>query len=159
MYRLDKENKILYFEGRELRPSSVERNFVGFCSDCDGDLFSLAYFQVGEGWMVASRCDGCGRLTLAKYDSGWSWVEDVYLEVHQSAKVEIKQSAKAEIETSSISGLSSLSREQLEAVFTSAELRDMERCERGEPYTRQNLYRARAKYEKFERLFGVRIDI
>ena len=129
----------------------MEENFVGFCSDCDGELFSLAYFQVGESWMVASRCDGCGRLILAKYGLVWSWEGDFDLEL-----AEAHQSAKAEIKTTSISGVS---RELLEAVFTSAELRDMERCERGEPYTRQNLYRARAKYEKFERLFGVRIDI
>lgn len=156
MYGLDQENKVLYFQGGELRPSSVERNFVGFCSDCDGELFSLAYFKAADGWMVASRCQGCRRLILAEYDSGWSWEGDVHLEVRQPEKKEIKQPLKVETRASSISGLS---REQLEAVFTSAELRDMERCERGELYTRQNLYRARAKYEKFERLFGVRIDI
>jgi len=32
-------------------------------------------------------------------------------------------------------------------------------CQEGSPYTRQNIYRARTKYEKFENLFGIKIDI
>jgi hypothetical protein len=151
MYRLDQEKKRLFFEGQKLEPSSVEENVVGFCSFCDCELSSLAYYQVPEGWMVASRCDGCERMFLSRYDSSWSWMGDFDLEAAEAAR-----SAREGSKTSSISNLP---REQLEAVFTPAELRDMERCEMGEAYTRQNLYRARAKYEKFERLFGVRIDI
>ncbi len=110
--------------------------------------------------MVASSCDGCGRMVLSRYDSSWTWEGDFDLVVvaadpDQSAKEESQRSSPK----TSTSSISDLSREQLEVVFTPAELRDMERCERGEAYTRQNLYRARAKYEKFERLFGVRIDI
>lgn len=55
--------------------------------------------------------------------------------------------------------ISSISREMLEAVFTQAEIRDMLACEKGGHYTRQNIYRARAKFERFERLFGIRIRI
>ena len=55
--------------------------------------------------------------------------------------------------------VSSIAKEKLEAVFTQAEIRDMLACEQSAPYTRQNLYRARAKYEKFEKLFGIKIDI
>jgi hypothetical protein len=35
----------------------------------------------------------------------------------------------------------------------------MAACQEGRPYTRQNLYRARAKYERFERLFGIKLDV
>ena len=61
--------------------------------------------------------------------------------------------------TPEFKSISSLPREQLEAVFTPAELRTLEACEKDQPYTRQNLYRARAKYEKFEKLFGVKIKL
>lgn len=151
MYRLDQEKKRLFFEGQKLEPRSVEGNLVGFCSFCGGELWSIAYYQVPEGWMVAARCDGCNKMVLARFDKSWSWKGDFDLEA-----AEPERSAKEDSKTSSISRLS---REELETVFTPAELRDMERCERGEDYTRQNLYRARAKYEKFERLFGVRIDL
>lgn len=152
MYRLDPEKKCLFFEGRVIEPRSVERNLVGFCSFCDGELWSFAYYQVAEGWMVAARCEGCEKTALAGYDPSWSWKGDFDLLV----AAEPGRFMKGEPKTSSISNIP---REELEAVFTPAELRDMKRCERGEAYTRQNLYRARAKYEKFERLFGVRIDI
>lgn len=148
---MDQENKRLFFGGRKLEPHSVEGNVTGFCSDCDVELSSLAYFRVSEGWLVASRCGGCERMILSRYDPSWSWKGDFDLEAAESVG-----SAN---EGSKTSGISDLPKEQLEAVFTPAELRDMERCVRGEAYTRQNLYRARAKYEKFERLFGVRIDI
>ncbi|HQE97377.1 MAG TPA: hypothetical protein PKY20_04175, partial [Methanothrix sp.] len=52
-----------------------------------------------------------------------------------------------------------IAREKLEVVFTAAEIRDMAACQQGQPYTRQNLYRARAKYERFERLFGIKIKV
>lgn len=151
MYRVDQEKKHLFFEGQKLEPRSVEGNLVGFCSMCEGELWSIAYYRVSEGWMVAARCDKCDKMVLAEYDSSWSWEEDFDLEA-----AEPERSTREESKTSSISDLS---REELEAVFSPAELRDMERCERGDAYTRQNLYRARAKYEKFERLFGVRIDL
>ena len=151
MYRLDQEKKRLFFEGRKLEPRSVEENVVGFCTFCDGELWSLACYQLSIGWLVASRCDGCERMILSRYDSSWSWEGDFDLEAAEAVGSE-----KEEAKTSSISNIP---REELEAVFSPAELRDMERCESGEAYTRQNLYRARAKYEKFERLFGVRIDI
>lgn len=151
MYRLDREKRNLFFGGQKIEPRSVEETVVGFCSFCDGELFSLACYKVPEGWLVASRCNGCERQVLSRYDPFWSWEEDLDFEV-----VESERSAK---EDPKITSLSEIPREELEAVFTPAELRDMERCEKGEAYTRQNLYRARAKYEKFERLFGVRIDI
>jgi len=151
MYRLDQEKRHLFFEGRKLEPRSVEENVVGFCTFCDGELSSLACYQLSIGWLVASRCQGCERMVLSRYGPSWSWEEDLDLEA-----AEPERSAKEKPKTTS---LSDIPREELEAVFTPAELRDMERCERGEAYTRQNLYRARAKYEKFERLFGVRLDI
>jgi hypothetical protein len=151
MYRLDQEKKYLFFEGQKLEPRSVEWNLVGFCTLCEGELWSIAYYQVFEGWMVAARCDGCDKMVLARFDKSWSWEGDYDLEAAEPAP--------PTGDASKASSISRLSREELETVFTPAELRDMERCERGEAYTRQNLYRARAKYEKFERLFGVKLDI
>ncbi|MCK7515654.1 MAG: hypothetical protein MZV70_74550 [Desulfobacterales bacterium] len=82
------------------------------------------------------------HLVLMRYDRQWNWLGDMDLEISKE-KVSI----------------SSIAKEKLEAVFTQAEIRDMLACQQGLPYTRQNLYRARAKYEKFEKLFGIKIDI
>ncbi|MGC9515816.1 hypothetical protein, partial [Methanocrinis sp.] len=148
MCRIDLEERRLYFEGERFEPSSGEGDLAGFCSFCGGELSSLALYQVSEGWMVAARCSECERMILARYDGSWSWKEDTDLVAAEPERSE-KEGARR-------SSISEISREELEVVFTPAELRDMERFERGEVYTRQNIYRARAKYDKFERLFGVK---
>ncbi|MEI8003787.1 MAG: hypothetical protein WCG94_05575, partial [Methanothrix sp.] len=82
------------------------------------------------------------HLILMRYDRQWNWQEDLDLEIITEKVI-----------------VSSIAKEKLEAVFTQAEIRDMLACERSAPYIRQNLYRARAKYDKFEKLFGIKIEI
>ena len=151
MYSLDRGDNSLSFEGRSHQPLSLQATFVGFCSRCGGDLSSIAYYRVSGGRAVAAFCDGCQKAFLFRFDESWSFEDESEL-----GRDGVGGSAAA---APGASRLTDLSREELETVFTPAELRDMERCERGEAYTRQNLYRARAKYEKFERLFGVKIEI
>jgi hypothetical protein len=141
MNRLEEGCYALHIEGKRLEPVSLERNQVGFCEQCQSDLESLAYHRTESGWLVSARCKE-DHLILMRYDLQWNWLGD------QELQMTVKEES-----------VSSLSREKLEAVFTPAEIRDMMACERNQPYTRQNLYRARAKYEKFEKLFGIKIKI
>lgn len=141
MNQLDELSRTLIFEGRRLEPVSLERNIVGFCSKCDMDLESLAYHTTESNWLVCAHCKN-EHLILMRYDRQWNWQGDYDLEICKE-KVNV----------------SSIAKEKLEAVFTQAEIRDMLACQQGLPYTRQNLYRARAKYEKFETLFGIKIDV
>ncbi len=141
MNRLEEGCYALLIEGKRLEPASLEKNTVGFCERCESDLESLAYHRTESGWLVSARCKE-EHLVLMRYDLDWNWLGDQ----------ELQMIAKK-------GSISSLTKEQLEAVFTPAEIRDMLACERGQPYTRQNIYRARAKYEKFEKLFGIKIDI
>jgi hypothetical protein len=141
MNQLEDKSLTLIFEGRRLEPASLENNMVGFCSKCDADLDSLAYHCTESNWFVSARCQK-EHLILMRYDRQWNWLEDLDLEIITEKVI-----------------VSSIAKEKLEAVFTQAEIRDMLACERSAPYTRQNLYRARAKYDKFEKLFGIKIDI
>lgn len=141
MNRLERGSFALLFDGRRFEPVSLEKNVVGFCSKCDDNLVSMAYHRSDKGWMVSAQCNN-QHLVLLLYSSDWDWLEDQELQSDPEFK-----------------SISSLPKEQLEAIFTPAELRTMEACEKGQPYTRQNLYRARAKYEKFEKLFGVKIKL
>ncbi len=141
MNQLEEFSHDLIFEGRRLKPVSVECNMVGFCSKCDKDLESLAYHSTESKWLVSSHCKN-EHLILMCYDRQWNWQGDYDLEIC-TQKVSV----------------SSIAKEKLEAVFTQAEIRDMIACQQGLPYTRQNLYRARAKYEKFEKLFSIKIDV
>ncbi len=141
MNSLEDGSYALYMGKRRLEPVSLESNVVGFCDRCESDLESLAYFRTESGWMVSARCKK-DHLILMCYDLEWNWQGDQELQI----------SAKKE-------GISTLSREMLEAVFTNAEIRDMLACEQGMPFVRQNLYRARTKYDRFEKLFGIRLSI
>jgi NMD protein affecting ribosome stability and mRNA decay len=141
MNQLDEKSCNLIFEGRRLEPVSLESNMVGFCSKCDLDLESLAYHSTESNWLVCAHCKN-EHLILMRYDRQWNWQGDSSLEIC-TEKVSV----------------SSIAKEKLETVFTQAEIRDMLAYELSAPYTRQNLYRARAKYEKFEKLFGIKIDV
>ncbi|MDD4162988.1 MAG: hypothetical protein PHW87_10985 [Methanothrix sp.] len=141
MNYIEEKSHTLIFEGKRLEPVSLERNMVGFCSKCETDLESLAYHGTDLFWLVCACCQK-EHLILMRYDRQWNWQEDLDLEISKE-KVSI----------------SSIAKEKLGAVFTQAEIRDMLACQQGLPYTRQNLYRARAKYEQFEKLFGIKIDI
>jgi len=141
MNRLEKGSLVLQVQGERREPVSVDNNMVGFCSRCESELFSLAYHRSDSGWMVSAKCSN-DHVVLMRYDLEWNWLDDQELEISA--------------ETTCISGIS---RDKLEAVFTPAEIRDMDAYEKGRPFTRQNLYRARAKYDRFEKLFGIKIKI
>ncbi len=143
--RLEKESYVLLTDGIRLEPISLDKNIVGFCAKCESELESLAYHKSENSWLVSATCKN-EHLVLIRYDTEWKWLDDQTLEM--SAKMATKPG-----------GISTLPKEKLEAVFTPAEIRDMMAYEQGKPYTRQNLYRARAKYEKFEKLFGIKIKL
>lgn len=141
MNRLEQGSFALFFDGKRLEPVSLEKNIVGFCSKCENDLESVAYHRSDDEWLVSACCDN-KHLFLIHYDGDWNWLGDLELVTAPEFK-----------------SISSIPKEKLEAVFTPAELRTLEACEQGKFFTRQNLYRARAKYEKFEKLFGVKINL
>ncbi|MGA9099524.1 MAG: hypothetical protein WB392_11410 [Methanotrichaceae archaeon] len=145
MNRLEKETYALLTNGIRLEPISLDKNMVGFCTRCELELESLAYHKSDDCWLVSAACKN-EHLVLMRYDNEWKWLDDQSLEM--SARMAIKPE-----------GISTLPKEKLEAVFTPAEIRDMMAYEQGKPYTRQNLYRARAKYDKFEKLFGLKIKL
>jgi hypothetical protein len=141
MNLLEQGSNALLLDGIRMEPVSSEKNMVGFCARCESELESIAYYRSDRGWQVCARCKG-DHLVLMQFDPEWNWLGDKELEMSAERK-----------------SIAALPKEKLEAVFTAAEIRDMVAFERGEPYVRQNLYRARAKYEKFEKLFGVKIDL
>jgi hypothetical protein len=72
MNRLEEGSFALFFDGKRLEPASIEKNIVGFCSKCDGELESLAYHKTGEGWLVSARCNSLHQV-LIQYDEMLNW--------------------------------------------------------------------------------------
>jgi len=142
MYSLEKESNVLQKGEQRIEPLSTAEYVVGFCARCQGRMTSLAYFFSDSCWLVAASCPGCKTLLLMQYDQEWNWRQDLPLTISRKP-----------------TRVSELPKEQLEAVFTQAEVRDMLACEEGRPYVRQNLYRARAKFELFEQKFHFQIKL
>lgn len=141
MNKLEEGSFALFFEGQKMEPISLDNNMVGFCAQCDSDLISFAYYKNDIRWLVSAKCRN-NHYVLIQYDLNWNWLIDQDLEL-------------SEIKTS----FCSVPQEKLAAVFTPAEIRDMLAFESGTPFTRQNLYRARAKFDKFEKLFGIKLKL
>jgi hypothetical protein len=141
MNRLEQKSHALVFEGKRLEPVSLEKNAVGLCSRCESDLTSLSYHRDESSWLVCAQCKN-DHTILMRYDQKWNWQGDRELQISPDEM-----------------SISSIDKEKLESVFTPAEIRDMLSCEQGLPYVRQNLYRARAKYDKFEKLFGLKLNL
>ena len=141
MSKLVKGCSTIHYDGKQLDPISLQRNKVGFCDKCELELESLAYYRTDSGWLVSAQCNN-GHFSLMSYDHEWNWRGDQELQIVEN-----------------ISTVQSIPKERLEVVFTTAEIRDLLAYEQGQPYTRQNIYRARAKYEKFEKLFGIKLNI
>ena len=141
MNRLEQKSHFLIFEGKRLEPASLEKNPVGLCSQCESELTSLAYHRYESNWLVSAKCKNDHAILMC-YDQKWNWREDRDLQISLDEV-----------------SVSSIDKEKLESVFTAAEIRDMLSCEHGLPYVRQNLYRARAKYDRFEKLFGLKLNL
>lgn len=142
-YMLDMDAPALIAGISRLQPVLLKENPVGFCRHCGGELSSTGYFQDEKRWLVASICGSCDSRTLLSYDLDWNWIEDLQLPIASDIGLPV----------------SAIPEEQLSAVFTGAEIRDMRAMESGGPYIRQNIYRARSKLERFQRLFGTKIKL
>ncbi len=141
MIQVAEKGLFLLYGKERLEPFSLSRNVIGFCGICGSDLESLAYYSTDREWLISACCKN-EHLALIRYDREWNWKEDLPIEF---VKEEVR--------------VADLDREMLNSVFTPAEIRDMIACQQGQSYTRQNVYRARTKYERFEKLFGIKIDI
>lgn len=148
------DSRVFLEEG--IRLISEDRNLAGFCTSCEGELESEAYYRSGTGWLVAVRCCECDQRLLIEYGPDWGWRQDrPFFEAPRESKAPEGTTEGC----AALVRVSDLPKEMLNAVFTKAEIRDMIACQDGLPFVRQNLYRARAKYGRFERLFKIKLSL
>jgi hypothetical protein len=146
--RYDVENNVVKVEDIDLFPQSLDINFIGVCSRCNSDVFSMSYHPYENGMLVIAKCNSCDNIYGIIYDKDWNWQSEETI----SQFFDLKSS-------NDLKFLDSIDKKKLAAVFTPAEINSMYTKARGEKYTRQYLYRARKKYVDFEDLFGIKINI
>ena len=145
---------IIFTLTENLMPAySLEENEIGNCSNCDSMLISLSYHSVGETIVVVTKCVSCGAFYVNIYDSDWNWVDEApvsLLPIPISISNQIIDDWK---------GLETIPLKKLEAVFSRGEIEALFARAKEETPIRQYLYRARKKYELFEEIFDMRLEL
>lgn len=168
VYRYDLGNKCLYTDDIFLPSADYEMNEIGSCFKCSGHLKSLsAHVQDAalpdqKKHLLVSVCTKCVSVYVNIYDKEWSWIDDAEPETFKSDKIAASKIIRIPVYNDIINTLEELEKipeEQLKAVFSSTEIQAIFHKARHEKNIRQYYHRARLKYEKFEEVFGIRINI
>lgn len=152
-YSYDLNGNNLYIEESKIPAYSLEENEIGNCSNCDSMLISLSYHSVGEKIVVVTKCVSCGAFYVNIYDSEWNWIDEApvsLLPIPILISNQIIDDCK---------GLEAIPIKKLEAVFSRGEIEALFARAKDETPIRQYLYRARKKYELFEEIFDLRIEL
>lgn len=152
-YKYDLNEKALYIEGNRITAYSREKNEIGNCTNCDSVLMSLSYHSVEENIVVVTKCTSCGAFYANIYDSDWNWVDEAHISL---LPIPILISNPL---IDSWEELEAVPMKKLEAVFSKGEIEALFARAKDKTPVRQYLYRARKKYELFEEIFGLKLDL
>ena len=152
-YYYDLKEHNLYIGETQVPAYSLEENEIGNCSRCNSTLMSLSYHSEGETIVVATKCISCGSFYVNIYDSGWNWIDEAPLFL---VPIPIQISSQV---IDSCKDLEAIPIKKLEAVFSRGEIEALFARAKDETPVRQYLYRARKKYELFEEIFDLRLEL
>ncbi len=152
-YSYDLKGNNLYIEDNQLPAYSLEENEIGNCSNCDSVLMSLSYHSAGKTIAVVTKCISCGSFYVNIYDSGWNWVDEV-----PAFLLPIPISISSQT-IDNWAGLEKIPLKKLEVIFSRGEIEALFARAKDETPVRQYLYRARKKYELFEEIFDIKLEL
>ncbi|WP_410509897.1 hypothetical protein RSJ42_07145 [Methanosarcina hadiensis] len=152
-YKYDLNEKALYIEENRLTAYSLEKNEIGNCTSCDSVLMSLSYHTAGENIVVVTKCVSCGAFYANIYDSEWNWVDEAQISL---LPIPIPISSPV---IESLEELEAVPIKKLEVIFSKGEIEALFARAKNRTPVRQYLYRARKKYELFEEIFGLKLDL
>jgi hypothetical protein len=152
-YSYDLKGNNLCIEDSRIPAYSLEKNEIGNCSNCAAMLASLSYHSVGETIIVVTKCFSCGAFYVNIYDPEWNWVDEAPVSL---LPIPIPISNQV---IDDYNGLEAIPVKKLEAVFSRGEIEALFARAKDETPIRQYLYRARKKFELFEEIFDLRLDL
>ncbi|QLC49961.1 hypothetical protein HWN40_06730 [Methanolobus zinderi] len=165
-YTYDPKNNTLFHKKTELPLDGLEKNFIGACSKCNADVFSISYHTYHDQNAVAAKCTNCGQMYAILYDALWNWTGEHMIRYNcpNSANPEKESSHATENEyyectNEELKTLQSIPKKKLETVFTPAEIDTLFAKAAGKKHVRQYLYRARKKFDDFNELFDIYLKI
>jgi hypothetical protein len=152
-HNYDLKSYSLFIGESRITAYSLEKNEIGNCSICDAIIISLSYHSVGDTIVVVTKCASCGALYANIYDSGWNWKDEAPVSI---LPIPIPISNQI---IDDHKGLERISMKKLEAVFSRGEIGALFERAKNETTIRQYLYRARKKYDLFEEIFNIQIEL
>jgi hypothetical protein len=152
-YSYDLNERTLYIEGNRVPAYSLEKNEIGNCTSCDSVLTSLSYHSTGDNIAVVTKCVSCGTFYANIYDSDWNWVDEVRIML-LPIPIPISNPLIDNWEE-----LEAVPIKKLEAVFSKGEIEALFARAKDRTPVRQYLYRARKKYDLFEEIFNLKLDL
>lgn len=171
--RYDLRTGVLLFDEDLLLPADHDIDEIGVCTKCSGQLKSLSgHFKkdkmpASAEHIIVSACTVCSAVFVNIYDSNWSWINDaepelVDLSVLSDQKNETKTTFFIPVYYDVINTaeeLNKIPKEQLLTIFSKTEIEALFQKAGNEKYIRQYYHRAKKKYQKFEEIFGIKINI
>ena len=165
-YTYDPKNNILFHKKTELSLDGLEQNFIGACSKCNADVISISYHTNGDHTTVAAKCTNCGQMYAIIYDAFWNWIGEHSIDLRNPYDAPCQEPNSItttgecqEVLSDDFKDLQSIPTKKLLTVFTPAEIETMFAKAAGKKHVRQYLYRARKKYDDFQELFGIYLNI
>ncbi|TGC09357.1 hypothetical protein [Methanolobus halotolerans] len=164
-YIYDPKKNILFHKKTELPLKGLEQNFIGACSKCNADVVSISYHIYDDQNAVAAKCTNCEQLYAIIYDAFWIWIGEHLIDCDPHCtpaleEVSITPASEYQEEASEdLQVLQAIPQKKLSTVFTPAEIDSMFAKAAGKKYVRQYLYRARKKFDDFQELFDVYLNI
>ena len=153
-YKYNLKDNLLIIAKAEIPSYSLEENEIGVCITCESNLVSISYHSFENNKIIVAKCPECGMMSANIYNIEWNWLEETsisqFFYSHQQNDSKTSEDIKA---------LENIPIKQLSTIFSPAEIDAMFAKARGEKYIRQYLYRARKKYDYFEEVFGIKIQV
>ena len=164
-YGYDLKNNILHIDINQVPAYEIESNEIGICSTCGASLLSLSYHSFDDSLIVVAKCVGCNSFYANVYNTNWIWLDEVSVsniifEKDQGMSGGVTTLKKEGVDVdASLKLLNNIPMKQLQTIFSPAEINAMFARAKGDECVRQYLYNARKKYNSFEDVFGITIDV
>ena len=165
-YGYDLKNNILYIGANQVPAYDIESNEIGICSVCSASLLSISYHSFDNSLIIVAKCNGCNSIYANVYSTDWTWLNEVAISHFSSEKCQDTDAGGSTLQKDGISDtnvslklLNSIPMKQLQTTFSPAEINAMFARAKGDGCIRQYLYNARKKYDTFEDVFGITINV
>ena len=148
-YGYDLKNNILHMGANQVPAYDIESNEIGVCSACGASLLSISYHSFDNSLIIVAKCSGCNSIYANVYNTDWIWLDEITISHFYSESTN----------NASFKLLNSIPMNQLQTIFSPAEVNAMFARAKGAECVRQYLYNARKKYGTFEEVFGITINV